>query len=180
MGRDAILSKQRVLGTVDECIKLVNDAYTIVEEVREKHGALLTDLDAKFTEVHSRLDAQGRIAIDAEEGLKPFRASLDELRETVTKQDQSAARAFRVMREVWGDVSRDVREHHAFIAQVKAENAVFESLTTWGRLRWLFTGRYPRPLRQGEGILPLTADTPTTDTYADVDRIPTPLEGGLS
>jgi chromosome segregation ATPase len=163
MGRDAILSKKRVLNTVDECVKVINETLNRVDEAVNQHNALLPDLEQKFTAVHARLDAQGAIGIGAEDGVKELRTALDELRTTVTQHDESAARAFRIMGDLYGQLRADVRDADAFIAQVKAENTFFESLTLWGRvaslIRWIRTGRSA------------PSATPA------LDAIPTPLEG---
>jgi chromosome segregation ATPase len=181
MGRDAILSKRRVINTVDECVTLVNNAAAIVEEVREKHAALLTDLEAKHTAIEARFDAQGRMVLATEDAVarlerviaREDERSLDADRDLDQRAKDLAAcietrsqlqQAFNAEAAgLAGDLTRAVKE-------LRAERDAFERLTFWQRLAWLFTGRWVRPLRQGEGINAVVAEPPTLTAYAGIDR----------
>lgn len=56
------------------------------------------------------------------------------------------------------------------VGQVGLEFENFTIQTFWQRLRWLFTGRWDRPAREGEGIKAETADAPTSNAYDGVAR----------
>jgi hypothetical protein len=54
------------------------------------------------------------------------------------------------------------------LPQLNIEHAAFSGMTFFQRLRWLVTGRWPRPLRPGEGLLAVTAGTPSSVAVAGI------------
>lgn len=179
MGNDARLSKRRVLTTVDECVKLVNETLSLVEDVKALHNGLLTDLATKFTDINTRLDAQGSMFLGAEHNAEQLELKLTDLHLAVDKLDASTCRFVQIFGGVINGLGERVSDIEAFVAQVRSEADAFEALTFLGRVTWLVTGRYPRPLRPGEGVLAAVDDGLATEAYGDLARIPAPFDGTL-
>jgi hypothetical protein len=170
MGHDATVTKKRVLGKVEDCVAAVNDVIAACTEMTEKHDALCVDLNARHDTIQSRFTAQGEWLVTHDGQLSTLERDVATLHaDTVTAWkshdalDRASTRAFKVL-------ANDLRDLRTVLTEARAEADSFASLGLLDRLRWLFTGRWDRPLRRGEGIEAGALDAPITESYGGIER----------